>query len=217
MVLDESTQIENLIEELRKLNKSPSQFSVPTVIGLSQTLVYNTVGTNHPLMKVLDHALKSKNWFDAFAASRSVVTLYDKGGLSSPRLAIAHEIEGDILDIAQGQFEASERNSDPAHKQLQLGIAAFLAGAALEDVLRRLCAAHGVNYNPQRTSISGLQTALYQPTNQIEVISGSENKQITAWGDIRNKADHGRFSEITPSEVLPMVIGVRGFIDKYLP
>ena len=100
------------------------------------------------------------------------------------------------------------------HKQLQLGIAAFLAGAALEDALRRLCDTGGISYNPQRTSISKLREALYQP---LEVISRSDNTQITAWGDTRNKADHGRFSEITHSEVLSMVIGVRGFIDKHLP
>ena len=136
---------------------------------------------------------------------------------SQKNAAIAHEIEGDILDIAQKQVEASERNSDATHKQLQLGIAAFLAGAALEDALRRLCDASGISYNPQRTSISILQAALYQPSKQIEMISGSENKQITAWGDTRNKADHGRFSEITHAEVRSMVISVRGFIDKYLP
>ena len=217
MVLDEQTRIENLIEKIRELNKAPSHFRTSTVVALSQTVLHDTVGTNHPLMKVLDHGLKSKNWFDAFAASRSVVEVYDQGGLSSPRLAIAHEIEGDILDIAQKQVEASEGNADATHEQLQLGIAAFLAGAALEDALRRLCDANGISYNPQRTSISTLQAALYQPSNQIEVISGSENKQITAWGDTRNKADHGRFSEITHSEVLPMIIGVRGFIDKHLP
>ena len=99
----------------------------------------------------------------------------------------------------------------------KLGSPHFLQVLALEDALRRLCDANSINYNPQRTSISGLQTALYQPANQIEVVSGSENKQITAWGDARNKADHGRFSEITHSEVLSMLIGVRGFIDKHLP
>ena len=217
MVLDENTRIKNLIEKIRKLNESRSQFTAFEVIAMSQTVVHDTVGASHPLMKTLDQAMKSKEWFDAFSVSRSVVELYDEGGLVSPRLAIAHEIEGDILDIAQKQVEASERNTDPTHKQLQLGIAAFLAGAALEDALRRLCDASGVSYDPQRTSISGLQTALYQPSNQIEVISGSENKQITAWGDVRNKADHGRFSEIIHSEVLPMVIGVQGFIDKHLP
>ena len=178
-------------------------------------------GDNHPLMGDLEQGLQLlyMQGFSpepAVAACRSVIALHEQGGLSSPRLEIAHEIEGDILDIAQKQVEASERNTDATHKQLQIGIAAFLAGAALEDALRRLCDAKGISYNP-RTSISSLQIELYQPTNQIEVISQSETKQITAWGDTRNNADHGRFSEITHSEVLSMVIGVRGFIDKHLP
>ena len=168
-------------------------------------------------MTALDEALKSGDWRNAVAASHSVITVYDEGGLRSPRLAIAHEIEGDILDIAQKQVAASERSADATHKQLQLAIAAFLAGAALEDVLRRLCDAHGIGYNPQRTTISNLQAALYQPSKQISVISGSENKQITAWGETRNNADHGRFGDITHTEVLTMVMGVRGFIDKHLP
>ena len=218
MVLDENIRIKNLIEEIRKLidNPTPSSSRTIQVIGISQTVLHDTVGKDHPLMKILDHALNSEVVVEAYAAGRNVVKLYDEGGLISPRLAIAHEIEGDILDIAQKQVEASERNTDATHKQLQLGIAAFLAGAALEDALRRLCDASGISY-PQRTSISTLQTALYQPSKQIGVISLSDNKQITAWGDIRNNADHGRFSEIIHSEVLSMVIGVRGFIDKHLP
>ena len=217
MVFDENTKIKNLIEKIRCLSREgEGQVELLEAVSLAQLVVHDTVGGNHPLMTALDEALKSRDWRNAAGATHSVITVYDEGGLSSPRLAIAHEIEGDILDIAQKQVEASEGNTDATHKQLQLGIAAFLAGAALEDALRRLCDASGISY-PQRTSISILQTALYQPSKQIEVISGSENKQITAWGDTRNKADHGRFSEITYSEVLSMVIGVRGFIDKYLP
>ena len=216
MVLDEKTRIEKLVERIRELSEGQSPIRFKTVIGLSQMVLCDTVGTSHPLMKVLDHALVSDDEAAGFFASKTVVELFDEGVLISPRLAIAHEIEGDILDIAQKQVEASEGNTDATHKQLQLGIAAFLAGAALEDALRRLCDASGISY-PQRTSISILQTALYQPSKQIEVISGSENKQITSWGDTRNTADHGRFSEITHSEVLSMVIGVRGFIDKHLP
>jgi len=49
------------------------------------------------------------------------------------------------------------------------------------------------------------------------VISSSDNKQITAWGDTRNKADHGKFDDLTTAEVLAMVIGVRGFLEKHLP
>ena len=217
MVLDENTRIEKLIEKIRELSESRSQIRLNTMIGLSQMVLCDTVGTSHPLMKVLDHALESGDVAAGFFASKTVAELFDEGVLISPRLAIAHEIEGDILDIAQRQVEAAERNTDATHKQLQLAIATFLAGAALEDALRRLCDANGISYNPQRTSISGLQTALYQPSKQIEVISGSENKQITAWGDARNKADHGRFSEITQPEAQSMVIGVQGFINDHLP
>jgi hypothetical protein len=71
-------------------------------------------------------------------------------------------------------------------------------------------------YDTQRSSIAKLQAALYQPSKQVEVISQSENKQITAWGDTRNKADHGRFSEITQTEIVVMIMGVRSFIDKHL-
>ena len=90
-------------------------------------------------------------------------------------------------------------------------------GASLEDALRRLCDARGIGYDAERSTISKLQGALFQPSKQIEVISQSENKHITAWGDTRNKADHGRFDEITHTEVVSMILGVRSFIEKHLP
>lgn len=185
--------------------------------GLSLTVIHDTVGGSHPLCGVLDNALKKKDYVVAVAASRGVVTLFEQGGLKSPRLAIAHEIEGDFLDIAQEQAQAAETATDANQKQLRLAISAFLAGASLEDALRRLCDAHSIAYEVGKTTISKLQTALYQPAKQIEIISTSEIKQITAWGDTRNKADHGRFAEITQTEVVTMLMGVRAFLDKHLP
>lgn len=185
--------------------------------GLALTILNDTVGGSHPLCAVLDHALKSKDWIVARATCRAVVNLYEQGGLKSPRLVIAHEIEGNILDIAQARAQAAETNTDANQKQLQLAIAAFLAGASLEDGLRRLCDAHGIAYDVDKTEISKLQSALYQPLKKIEIISASENKHITVWGDTRNKADHGRSADITYTEVVAMVMGVRALLDKHLP
>lgn len=185
--------------------------------NLAQVVLHDTVGGNHPLAAALKSALEKADPYRAVAASRGVVKLFDEGGLISPRLAIAHEIEGDLLNLAQSQTEAAERAADLQGKQTHLAIAAFLAGAAIEDGLRRLCDAHGITYDPQRASIAKLQSALFQPARQVEVISSTENKQLTAWGDTRNKADHGRFADLTHSEVLSMVIGARGFLDKHLP
>jgi len=121
------------------------------------------------------------------------------------------------LDIAQAQVEAAEASKEVAQRQVHLGIAALLAGASIEDALRRLCDARGIAYDPQRTSISKLQAALFQPSQQIEVISQSENKHITARRDTRNKADHGRFSEIMHTEIVSMVLGVPSRVEKHLP
>ncbi len=184
--------------------------------ALAQSVLHDTTGATHPLMRVLDDALQKSDFTRAVAGARAVVRLCNDGGLQSPRLVIAHEIEGGLLDIADTQVQAAERDPDSA-KQVRLSIAAFLAGAALEDALRRMCDANQAPYDAQRSSVAKLQAALYQPSKQIELISGSENKQITSRGATRNKADHGKFSELTFSEVLSMTIGVRGFIDRHLP
>jgi hypothetical protein len=218
MASNESAAIKARIEKIKRLSgdeQGTTQYF--EAASLAQTVLHDTVGGSHPLMAAIQSALEKGDWSRAVAASRGVVTLYEQGGLTSPRLAIAHEIEGDLLDIAQSQLQAAETNQVPEHKQLQLAIAAFLTGASLEDALLRLCTARGISFDAQRTSIAKLQAALFQPSKQIEVISSSENKQITAWGDVRNKADHGKFGDITYAEVLSMVVGVRAFIDRHLP
>lgn len=184
--------------------------------SLAQSVLHDTVGGCHPIMAEIESALKAKDHQRAAAASRAVLTLYTVGALKNPRLTIAGEIEGDILDIAQAQAQLAEESTDAPQRQTYLGIAAFLAGASLEDALRRLCDASGIPYDAQRSSLSKLQTALYQPSKQVEIISASENKHITAWGDTRNKADHGKFNEITHTEVVAMVLGARSLIEKHL-
>jgi hypothetical protein len=218
MQANENPSIKARIDRMRALsaeNNTSTEFY--EAASLAQSVLHDTVGGAHPLMAAIEDGLKAGAYLRAVAASRAVITLYEQGALRSPRLAIAREIEGDLLDIAQAQVAAAETNKDSTQKQVQLGIAAFLAGASLEDALRRLFDSHGLAYGVQRTSISKLQTVLFQPSKQIEIISGSENKEITAWGDTRNKADHGKFGEITHTEVLAMVLGVRAFIDKHLP
>jgi len=73
-----------------------------------------------------------------------------------------------------------------------------------------------LSYDAQKASISKLQSVLYSPSNDVEEIDGSENKQITAWGDTRNKADHGKFSELKEVDVSMMITGVRAFIARRL-
>lgn len=217
-MVNENEKIKERIDKIRYLcERDQGSIEIFEAALLSQAVLHDTVGGSHPLMAALKHAYESKDWDRAEAASRSVAALFDEGALTNPRLAIAHEIEEEILDIAQSQVQAAEIAKDSSQRQVHLAISAFLTGASLEDALRRLCDAKAITYDTQRTSIFKLQAALYQPSKQIEIISSSENKHISTWGDTRNKADHGKFSELTHTEVLTMILGVRSFIDKHLP
>jgi hypothetical protein len=66
-------------------------------------------------------------------------------------------------------------------------------------------------------AVAAARAVITLPSSSIAVITASDNKQITAWGDVRNKADHGKLSQLTHSEVLATVIGVRGFLDRHMP
>lgn len=163
MELPKDSAIRTRIERIRHLSGrdqgSTAWFEAAT---LAQSVDYDAIGGHHPLMNNLSNALTSSDYDRAVAASRVLVSLWEKGGLKGPRPAIAHEIDSDVLDMAQEQAAASERSTDATHKQLQLAIAAFLAGASLEDALRRICDSRGVAYDPKRTSISKLQAAIRQ-------------------------------------------------------
>ncbi len=212
MSLEESIKVR--VEKIRLLMNNVQQTSAMyEAASIIESVIFDTVGS-HPLSSDLKTV---GNPARLTGACRAFLVIYDQGSFKSPRLSIAHEIEGSILDIADAQAKAADKNSDPSQKQTQLAIAAFLSGAALEDAMRRLCDSNQLQYDTQNTSISKLQSALYQPSKQIEIISTSENKQITAWGDVRNKADHGKFGEIGQTDVVMMLMGVRAFIDKHLP
>lgn len=215
--MDEAS-ITTRLDRVRKLAHSDADTQeLYEAAAIAQSVIHDTAGRGHPSMRTVEDAVRSGDWMKILGACKAVLALHDHGALPSPTLRIAHEIEGTVLGIAQAQAEAAEGATDTITKQLSLAIAAFLTGAVLEDGLRRLCDAHSLEYDPQRATIGKLQAVLYQPAKGIEVITQSENKQITTWGDTRNKADHGRFSEITQTELVTMLMGVRAFVDRHLP
>jgi len=183
---------------------------------LAQTVLHHTSGEGHPAMSVLKEGMDKRYWPTMLGGCRTVLMLFDNDALDSPRLRVARELEGDVLDIAETQVRAAEKILDPTQKEIRLAVAGFLAGSALEDALRRLCDKVRVSYEAGRTSLSKLQAALYSPSSGVEHVSVSEAKQITTWGDTRNKADHGNFREITQTEVVTMIMGVRSFIERHL-
>ncbi len=110
------------------------------------------------------------------------------------------EVLGDFLDQADALIAGGYHHP-----------AASLAGAILEDGLRKLCDLKGISY-PTKTKIDALNADLARAGVYDKLIQ----KQITALADVRNKADHGEFDKFKPEDTEHMVTWVKRFLADYL-
>ena len=192
------------------------QQALNEICCLARTVLQDTVGERHALWNTFQIDEKWTNPNVVLSAWRTLSLLFEKGALGNTVLRVAQEIEGEIISVAEAQAKAAELSADVPARQMRLSIAAFLAGAALEDALRRLCGKNAVTYESDKTTLAKLQAALYSPSKNREFISLSDSKAITSWGDTRNKADHGHFDQLGLVEVGMMVTGIRDFIARVL-
>lgn len=125
---------------------------------------------------------------------------YEGGYLFDLRSLIAAELLGDFID--QAETLAREGYYVPA---------ASLAGAVLEDTLRKLCIQKGIPI-PENTKIDKLNADLARAEAYNKLIQ----KRITAFADIRNNADHGHPDKFTREDVEDMVKWVRRFTTDSL-
>jgi len=125
---------------------------------------------------------------------------FDAGLLFDLRALIAADVLGDFIEQAEQLLAAGYHVP-----------AASLAGAVLEDMLRKLCEKHGVPV-PASTKIDRLNTDLAK----ADVYDKLVLKRITSLADIRNNADHGHFDRFHRHDVDDMVNWVKRFGADYL-
>jgi hypothetical protein len=113
---------------------------------------------------------------------------------------VAADIFNDFIEMAE--YLIKQGYKDPA---------ASLIGAVLEDGLRKIAISHEIKVR-EREDIGSLNSKLAEAGiyNKITL------KRIQIWNDIRNNADHGKFSEYNIELVKEMISGVRDFLGQYL-
>jgi hypothetical protein len=89
--------------------------------------------------------------------------------------------------------------------------AASLAGAVLEDTLRKLCDRKSIPY-PEKTKIDVLNVSLAKQN----VYDKLTQKEITAKADLRNNADHGHFDKVKSDDVADMIKWIRRFVQDHI-
>jgi hypothetical protein len=149
-----------------------------------------------------DKSTNLNSWFykDCFGIFEAAERDFRAGMLADIRSVVSAEVLDDLLEQAEHLF--SHGYHIPA---------ASLAGAVLEDALRRLAHARAIEI-PQKTTIDGLNSTLAK----AGVYEKATMKRITGIADVRNNADHGHFDKFKKDDVEDMLKWVRRFTSDYL-
>jgi len=128
---------------------------------------------------------------------------YAAGHLQRVEEIVQADFFADFLEMAEHLLEQGYK--DPA---------AVLIGGVLEEQLRKLCIRHSVAIDvagkPKKADSLNSELAGGGVYNKLD------QKSVTAWLDLRNKAAPGKYSEYTIDQVNVLLQGVRDFATRHL-
>jgi uncharacterized protein (DUF2164 family) len=135
--------------------------------------------------------------------------------------SVRDEIAGDWLFSIKGLITAEVFADfiDMASYLLTQGFkdaAAVIAGSVLEEHLRQLCQTNNID-----TTITAGGDVKPKKADRLnadlaasDIYSKLDQKAVTMWLDLRNKAAHGQYSEYNIEQVRTMVSGITEFIAR---
>jgi len=133
---------------------------------------------------------------------QALKTAYESGYLHQIDELIRADLFADFLDM--GEYLLEEGYKDPA---------AVIIGGVLEEHLRKLCLKNSINIT-KNNSFKKADTMNADLANS-HVYNRLDQKSITAWLDLRNKAAHGKYTEYTDDQVNVALLGIRDFIARF--
>ena len=134
--------------------------------------------------------------------AQALRTAYASGYLHEIEELIHADLFADFL--AMGEYLLEEGYKDPA---------AVIIGGVLEEHLRKLCLKNSIDITiNSRFKKADMMNADLARSN---VYNRLDQKNITAWLDLRNKAAHGKYGEYTDDQVNLSLLGIRDFITRF--
>jgi hypothetical protein len=136
----------------------------------------------------------------ALAVLKAAKGDYEGGYLFDTRKRIEAEVFDEFLEQA-----------DYFLKEGYFQVAAVVAGAVLEDGLRKLCIAQGITL-PDKPKLDWMNGELTKTGLYDKMVL----KKVIWLADIRNKAAHGKWTEFTTEDASEMISGVRRLMTDYI-
>lgn len=134
---------------------------------------------------------------------RALRQAYEDGYLDTVAELIRADTFSDLLE--QADYLLSEGYKDAA---------AVMIGGVLEEHLRRFSAKNNLPVTDANDKpLTG--GALNDSLAKADVYGKLEQKTVTAWLDLRNKAAHAKYSEYDKRQVEYLLLGVRDFLGRF--
>ncbi|TXI30921.1 MAG: hypothetical protein E6Q60_00190 [Nitrosomonas oligotropha] len=130
----------------------------------------------------------------------------DGGWIFSVKKLVSAEIFSDFLEMAEHLLEQDYK--DPA---------AVMIGSVLEENLRQLCHSIGVETEIEKEDgifIPKSADRINSDLAKAGIYTKLDQKSVTAWLDLRNKAAHGKYREYEKEQVVLMMQGVTDFLAR---
>jgi hypothetical protein len=174
----------------------------------SLSFLKNTFGTEHPFYMEFNKKVNDASPYlteEGRGILKAVKNEIDGGWAFTVKGLISAEIFSNFLEMAE--YLLTEGYKDPA---------AVMAGSVLEEHLRQLCIKNSIPIEsikdgkpiPKKADLINSQLASANIYNKLD------QKSITSWLDLRNKAAHGQYSEYTKEQVVFMLQGITNFISR---
>lgn len=215
-------QIDELIvkyEEIKKRSKYEdcsdiSRDEASEFLTASMTAIHRAAGKDSQFATQADYAIeKNSPHYISIAiptvggALKALRHAIDAGYLISVQELIHANLFADFLEMAEHLL--TEGYKDPA---------AVLIGGILEEHLRKLCDKNNISI--EVTDSKGVSRPKKAEVMNIElagkgVYSKLDQKNVTAWLDLRNKAAHGHYNEYTSPQVELLLQSVRDFLTRH--
>jgi hypothetical protein len=212
---DRVNQLITLADKTLSTTKNPQGMGYSSVNGelfnelrtSSLSFIKNLYGSEHPYFLDFNERVQQ---------SRPSQTEYARGILK----AIKNEIDGGWLLVTMKGLISAEIFSDfleMARHLLKEGYkdpASVMIGSVLEEHLRQLCIKNGIPNDDPNNGRPKKADLLNSELGNATIYNKLDQKNVTAWLDLRNKAAHGKYGEYNQQQVEFMLQAVTEFMTR---
>jgi hypothetical protein len=172
-----------------------------------ESFVVLLYGKDHPHYEIISKVHGSR-WFitqSYFGVLDAIKSELEGGWLSSIKAIVSAEIFSDFLEMAEHLLREHYKDS-----------AAVMIGSVLEEHIRQLCVKNSIPIEIQKDGklFSKKIDLLNSELSNANIYNKLDQKNVTAWLDLRNKAAHGKYNEYNQQQVELMHQAVLEFMTR---